>query len=75
MAQTKKTDLDDQVEAAAAVTEDDQPLDAVIIVKTVTPDGNFGTSIVLNGNIQPTEVQTLIEFGLKGWRNQLGLTD
>lgn len=67
-------DLKDHI-AAAQESDEDKPLDAVIIVKTVTPDGNFGTQVILNGDVKPTEVQTIIEFGLKGWRSQLGLAD
>lgn len=51
----------------------DPPLDAVIVIKETDPDGNLRTNIVTNGSVQPTEVQTLLELGLKGWRERLGL--
>lgn len=51
------------------------PLNAVIIVKDVDPEGNITTRVALNGNVNALEVHTLIEFGLKAWREQVGLSD
>lgn len=56
---------DQEVEAA--------PLDAVIVVKDVSPDGAINTRCMVNGSVQPTEVETLLGLALKGWREQLGL--
>jgi hypothetical protein len=53
--------------------EVDQPLDAVIVVKTVSEDGTLGVKVVPNGSVQVTEVQTLLEIGLKNFREQIGL--
>lgn len=56
-------------------TTTEEPLDAVLVVKTTDDEGRITTNVLLNGNIQATEVQTLLEFGLKTWRNQLGLDE
>lgn len=48
-------------------------LDAVVIVKTVSDDGTISTDVQSNGNVQATEVQTLIEMGLRSWRAKIGL--
>lgn len=52
-----------------------EPLNAVVVVKTVDDEGNIGTEVVMNGNIQATEVQTLLELAVKGWRQRIGLVD
>jgi hypothetical protein len=53
----------------------EEPLNAVIIVKEVNPDGSIATKVALNGDVNALEAQTLIEFGLKAWRDQVGLSD
>ena len=49
------------------------PVDAVIVVKKLGPQGDIQTEVILNGKVQATEVQTLLELGLRGWRKQIGL--
>lgn len=50
-----------------------EELNAVLVVKHRDPDGSISTSIATNGNVEVTEVQTLLELGLKGWREKIGL--
>ncbi len=46
--------------------------DAVVIFKRTDEEGNVTTAIQALGNVQVTEVQTLIELGLRGFRESLG---
>ena len=57
------------------VEETPEPLNAVVVVKTTDDEGNIGTEVVMNGNVLPTEVQTLLELAVKGWRQRIGLVD
>lgn len=50
-----------------------EEFDAVIVVKEATPDGGISTKVLTNGNVQATEVQTLLELAVLGWRDQIGL--
>ncbi len=50
-----------------------EPLDVVLIVKRLGPDGSISADVATNGAVQATEVQTLIELGLKSWRKKIGL--
>jgi len=59
----------------AEAAPEGQPLNAVIIVKEVQPDGSIATRVALNGDVTALEAHTLIEFGLKAWRTQVGLSD
>ncbi len=54
-------------------TTPETPLDAVIIVKRLNDDGTIATDVLTNGSVLATEVQTLIEMGLKAWRQKIGL--
>lgn len=71
--QPKTEEVPEQPAEDAGKTDDDAPLDAVIVVKTVNEDGSLGVNVIPNGNVQVTEVQTLLEFGLKSFREQIGL--
>lgn len=53
--------------------EDDTPFNGVVIVREFNEDGGVGTKVILSGNVKPTEVQTIIDLGLKGWREQIGV--
>lgn len=59
---------------AEATVEDATP-NGVLIVKTTDEEGNIGTNTVPLGNVIATEVQTIIELGLKGWRQKLGFAE
>lgn len=59
------------VEDVQSVSEED--FDAVIVVKEISPDGAINTKVLTNGNVQATEVQTLLELAVLGWRDQIGL--
>jgi hypothetical protein len=61
-------------EAPVEVTETQQDPDAVVIVKIVDEHGNIKTGIQTLGNVQITEVATLLELGLRGFRAELGLS-
>lgn len=53
--------------------EEVAPVSAVVVVKTVDAEGNISTEIVLQGEVQATEVQTLLELAVRGWRQRIGL--
>lgn len=46
---------------------------AVIVLKTIDEDGSIRTDIVMQGDVQATEVQTLLELAVRGWRQRIGL--
>ncbi len=54
--------------------EEVQSLDVVLVIKRVAENGSISAEVVTNGNVLATEVQTLIELGLKNWREQIGLS-
>lgn len=60
-------------DAPADATDAPEVPNAVLVIKTVGEDGGIGTSIQVLGNVQITEVQTLLELGLKAFRNDVGL--
>lgn len=49
------------------------PLNAVIVIKTVDDDGTIRVDPIVQGNVQATEVQTLLELGVQRWRQRIGL--
>lgn len=55
------------------IEAEDKPLDAVIVVKQIEPDGSLTTNVLTNGNVQQTEIETLLGLGLKAWRAHLGV--
>lgn len=67
------------VEEAELVSEEavnaseEQPLNAVIVVKVEDEDGNIGTNVIPNGDVRPTEIQTLLELAINSWREQIGV--
>lgn len=60
-------------EVAPETAPDSAPPNAVVIVKTVSDDGTISTDVTTSGTVQATEVQTLIELGLRSWRSKIGL--
>lgn len=50
-----------------------EPPDAVVVVKHRQEDGSVQTAIQVLGNVEVTEVQTLLELAVRGWREQIGL--
>lgn len=48
--------------------------DGVLITKDIGGDGNLKVNVVPVGNVQITEVQTIIEIGLRFFREQIGLS-
>lgn len=79
MPRTTSTDpVDEEVaaptgeEATVEPPTSEQP-DAVLILKKIDSDGSINTQAVPLGNVQATEVQTLIELGLQSWRKSIGL--
>lgn len=56
-------------------TDEDAPqeLDAVVVTKVKDAEGNITTEVSLLGDVLATEVQTLLELGIKGWRKANGL--
>lgn len=63
------------VEAAQPETAEDgqPPLVGVLVIKERSPNGDINVRVDPAG-VEPTEVQTLLEFGLRAWRERLGLT-
>lgn len=58
----------------ASPAQEEQPADAVIVIRRDNPRGGLPIyDVLLNGNIQPESVQTALELGLKAWRERLGL--
>lgn len=53
----------------------DSPIDGIFVAKVVDEEGNIGTEIMMNGNVQATEVQTILELAVRGWRKRIGLVD
>lgn len=60
---------DAPVEAAPEET----PTNGVIVVKITDEQGNVMTDTQPIGNVQATEVQTLLELGVGAWRRKIGL--
>lgn len=55
--------------------EPQKPIDGVFVAKVVDEQGNISTEIMMNGEVQATEVQTLLELAVRGWRKRIGLVD
>lgn len=53
--------------------EQEEVLDAVIVVRTVGEDGSISCRAIPQGNVQATEVQTILELGVLEWRQRIGL--
>lgn len=57
------------------VTAEDVPqANGVVVLKTKV-DGVINTEIQIVGEIEPTEVQTLLELGVRAWRQRIGLSN
>lgn len=55
-------------------TEEAEVPAAVIVVRTVSPDGTVKAEVAdLQGDVQITEVQTILELAVRGWRQRIGL--
>lgn len=54
---------------------DEPQVDAVIVVKTKQDDGSINTEIMIQGEVELTEVQTILELAVRGWRKRIGLVD
>lgn len=46
---------------------------AVIVVKTTDDEGNIHAEVVMQGDVQATEVQTILELAVRRWRQRIGL--
>jgi len=75
MAARKKAEelLPDAPEAEGGPPElsEDDILDAVIVVKHRGEEGQIIPEVILNGNIEWTEVATLLKAGTKAWDKKL----
>lgn len=47
--------------------------DGVFVAKRVAPDGSINTEVIVSGEVVVTEVQTILELGVQGWRKRIGL--
>lgn len=57
-------------------SQEEAPVEAatgVFVTKTVDDQGNISTD-TQPVNVQPTEVQTLLELGIQSWRQKVGLS-
>ncbi len=57
-----------------APKQDEKPVDGVFVVKGKDDNGSLRTQIVLNGDLQVTEVQTLLEVAIRDFRAEIGLS-
>lgn len=69
---TKEPQTEEITEAPTPVEEKETSIDAVLVLKKVEGD-SISTEVQPLGDVQATEVQTLLELGVKRWRNQIGL--
>lgn len=46
---------------------------ALIVFKLEDDQGNIQTDVKWQGDIRPTEVETLLKLGLQGWQRQIGV--
>lgn len=54
--------------------EEAEVVDAVIVVRTVSPDGSVTAEVAsLQGNVQLDQVQTILELAVRRWRQRIGL--
>lgn len=61
------------VDAPADEAPQEAQVDGVLVRKEVGPEGNLSVSVQPIGNVQITEVQTLLELGVRYFREQVGL--
>lgn len=55
------------------VVEAAETIDAVVVIKQTAEDGSISTDVVLQGEVKATEVQTILELAVRGWRQRIGL--
>lgn len=60
-------------DAPAEAAPEEAPPNGVLVVKVIDENGNIATDTQPIGNVQPTEVQTLLELGVSSWRRKIGL--
>lgn len=61
-------------ETTETITEEGQSdLVGVLVIKT-KDDGAIKTDVQIVGEVEPTEVQTLLELGVLSWRQKIGLS-
>lgn len=68
MAQQRKT-----TQAAESAAPAEAQPNGVLVTKVVNDDGGVATQIQLIGDCQVTEIQTILELGLKAFRADVGL--
>jgi hypothetical protein len=76
-AQASEPEIESEAPAPPELSEDStEVLNGVFVIKrTSEQTGEISTEVMLNGAIQPTEVQTLLELAVKSWRRQIGLSN
>lgn len=52
---------------------EEKPLNGVLVARVVSDDGSIYTDIQPVGDVQLTEIQTILELGLQAFRAKLGL--
>lgn len=66
----RSTEKQPAVETEAA---EEKPLNGVLVARVVGEDGSIFTDIQPVGDVQLTEIQTILELGLKAFREKIGL--
>ena len=73
MATRAKTKTEPEViEGNAEEVEQPAAPNGVFVIKVVDDKGNISTDLQTTGNVQATEVQTILELAIVRWREQLG---
>ena len=66
--------MSDQIEETTDEASKIPEASGVVVLKTKT-DGVISTEIQIVGEVEPTEVQTLLELGVLAWRKRIGLSN
>jgi len=69
---TDEQDIKEPEDLAVEPEPQEQPADAVIVIKTTDENGNLRPVIQTSGGVQITEVQFLLEAGIQVFRKELG---
>lgn len=65
--------MSEPTEKTEEAAPDEQVPNAVIVHRMVDEQGNIQTEVAPVGDVQVTEIQTILELGIKRFRQQAGL--
>lgn len=60
-------------EARAAAEQRADASNGVLVIRKIDDEGNVSVAAVPIGDVTSTEVQTILELGLREWRERIGL--